>query len=223
MAKVDIYNQEGVKTGQVDLPAEMWEVTASPALIKQTVVVHRANSREVLAHTKTRSEVRGGGKKPWRQKGTGRARQGSIRSPLWRGGGVTFGPRNDRNYTLSINKKARKKALFAVLSNKLAEKKVVVLDSLVLGKPRTKEVLALFQKLPNKNKKTLIALPDAMENVSLSIRNVPKIDTMPASSINVYELLNHEYLLLLKESLKILEKTYLPRKVKEKVLSKNKA
>ena len=119
MINIDIYNQKGEKTGKIDIPESIFSLEPNIDLIHQVYVAQQANSRIAIAHTKTRGEVRGGGKKPWKQKGTGRARHGSIRSPIWKGGGVTFGPRSDRNFSKAINKKQRQKALFMVLSSKV--------------------------------------------------------------------------------------------------------
>jgi len=125
-----VYNQQGEKVGQVDLPAELFGVPLNRDLVHQVVVTQMANSRQVLAHTKDRSEVRGGGAKPWRQKGTGRARHGSIRSPIWVGGGVAFGPTKERVFAKKINKKMKRQALFMVLSSKVKDKEIVLLDKI---------------------------------------------------------------------------------------------
>lgn len=210
MAKVSVYTKEGVKTEQtVDLPAKMWEIKLSPELVHQAVVVHRANGREAIAHTKTRGEVRGGGRKPWKQKGTGNARQGSIRSPLWVGGGITFGPRSDRNFTLAMNKKAKKKALFMVLSNKLAHDKLVVVDALDFTTPKTKLVAGMVAKLPPKGKASVIVLSKTESTIARAVRNIPKINALAAKSLNVYDLLHKDWLIVSKAALEEMHSTYL--------------
>ena len=132
MAKVKVYNQEGKSTAEIELPADIFEVALNEGLLHQVVVALEANSRQVLAHTKDRSEVRGGGRKPWKQKGTGRARHGSIRSPIWKGGGVTFGPQKIRNFTKKLNKQVKRKALAMTLSDKVSNNNFIAIESLAL-------------------------------------------------------------------------------------------
>lgn len=211
MAKAVIYNQEGKQSGELELPKEMWEVPVNKALVQQAVVTQQANARVAIAHTKTRGEVRGGGRKPWKQKGTGNARHGSIRSPLWRGGGITFGPRSNRNFSLAMNKKAKKKALFMVLSNKLAEQKITILESLTLEQPKTKKVLEVLKKLPNQGKTSVIITTQGMPHLSRSLKNVPTKTTLPANSLNVYDLLRYDSVVIPKESIELMHKTYLPK------------
>jgi len=148
MPNVNLYNQEGKEIGKAELTSEIFDVKLNSNLVHQAVVAQTANKRQVLAHTKDRSEVRGGGKKPWRQKGTGRARHGSIRSPLWRGGGITFGPTNERNFSLKINKKAKRKALLMCLSDKAKNERIILVDNLELAEAKTKK---FFQILLNLN------------------------------------------------------------------------
>ena len=160
MNDVNVYNQAGTVVSTRKLNAAVFDVKINPAVVQQAVVAQQANARLVLAHTKGRGDVSGGGKKPWRQKGTGRARHGSIRSPLWRGGGVTFGPTAERNFKLKINKKVRRKAILMSLSSKAAEERVVLLDSLTLPAIKTKTILTALQALklwPGKEKKTKAA------------------------------------------------------------------
>ena len=208
MLKIDILNKEGKKVGEENLEARIFGVKPDPALIAQAVLTQAANARQPLAHTKTRGEVRGGGKKPWKQKGTGRARQGSIRSPLWRGGGVTFGPRRSRNYSLKMNKKAKRKALFMCLSEKFNQKKLVVLDALKLEKPKTKEFVNIIKSLPLKNK-FLIILPQTDFNLIRATNNIKVTRCLRADSLNVYDLLRFDQVLMPKESLSVIKKTYL--------------
>src|SRR3990167_5612152 len=145
--KATVYNQEGKEVGAMELPARLFGVELNPDLVHQVMVAQLANARQILAHTKTRGEVRGGGRKPWKQKHTGRARHGSIRSPIWVGGGIVFGPRKDRNYHQKINKKVAKKALLMALSDKVANDKLVLLDSFKLDQIKTKEALTILRNL----------------------------------------------------------------------------
>lgn len=206
--KFDVYNQEGKVDGSVNLPKEIFEVAFNADLVHQIAVSLAANKRQVSAHAKFRGEVRGGGKKPWRQKGTGRARHGSTRSPLWKGGGVTHGPRNERIWEREIPKKMRRKALFMVLSQKAKEGNLIILDGLKMEKPKTKDVAKLFAKLPSKSQSLLVALPENSNNEFLSARNIKKTGVLEARNINVLDLLNHKYLLLTKDSIKTIEKTF---------------
>ncbi|OGY84239.1 MAG: 50S ribosomal protein L4 [Candidatus Kerfeldbacteria bacterium RIFCSPHIGHO2_12_FULL_48_17] len=210
MSKVTLYTKEGVKTEQtIDLPPKMWEVELNPQLIHQAVVAHQANAREAIAHTRTRGEVRGGGRKPWKQKGTGNARQGSIRSPLWVGGGITFGPRNTRNFTIAMNKKAKKKALFMVLSNKLAHDRLVVVDDFNFEKPKTRLIADMVAKLPPKGKAAVIVLPKTQSTLARAVRNLPKVNALAAKSLNVYDLLHKDWLIVSKAALEEMHSTYL--------------
>lgn len=206
--KIDIYNQNGEVVGNTTLPKEIFNVKFNADLVHQIAVSLSANKRQVSAHAKVRSEVRGGGKKPWRQKGTGRARHGSIRSPLWKGGGVTHGPRNDRIFEREVPKKMRRKALFMVLSQKANDKQLIVLDKFESAKGKTKEMAQSLAKLPCNSHSTLIAMPDYDKKVFLSARNIKKTSIEDARNLNVLELLNHKYLLLTKDTIKTIEKTF---------------
>jgi large subunit ribosomal protein L4 len=208
MPKATVYNSTGAKVGEVALEPKIFGVTVKPQVIQQAVRTQLANSRVAIAHTKNRGEVSGGGKKPWRQKGTGRARHGSIRSPLWKGGGVTFGPRSDRNFSLKMNRKAKRQALFMALSDRAHEKNVVIIDSLAQKAVKTKDFLASISKLPLK-KTILLALPKADQVIIKSTRNIPFVKTINADSLNVVDVLNHETLLMPKTSLDVITKTYL--------------
>ena len=203
-----VYNQEGKETGEMNLPKEIFEVAFNADLVHQIAVSLMANKRQISAHVKFRGEVRGGGKKPWRQKGTGRARHGSIRSPLWKGGGVTFGPRNDRIFAVEIPKKMRRKALLMVLSEKAKNNQLIVLEKVEFEKPKTKVIATALSKLPCKGQRTLIATADYDKNLFLSARNIKKTTIDDARNLNVLDLLNHKYLLLTKESIKTIEKTF---------------
>ncbi len=208
MAKVTLYNQNGDSIGEITLEASIFEVKANPGLIHEAVVAQQANARVAIAHTKDRSEVAGSGKKPWKQKGTGRARHGSRRSPIWSGGGITFGPRNDRNFSVKINKQAKRKALAMVLSDKVANGKLVAVDSIELPEAKTKQVAAMIGKLPVSGKKTLVVLEPKNTSVARAARNLPKVETMPVNAINIVELLRHETVVFSKEAIEMLTKTY---------------
>jgi len=208
MLTVPVYNLQGKMVKEISLEERLFAVPANQAVIKQVVVAQQANSRQVLAHTKTRAEVRGGGKKPWKQKGTGRARHGSSRSPIWVGGGITFGPRNDRNYSLSVNKKMKKKAMAMVLSEKVANNQLIIVDSLSLPEIKTKLLNNALNALPVNKAKTIIAMNKNDENVVKSARNLPKVMTLPAASLNVVDVMSHPYLLIEEAALETLYKNY---------------
>lgn len=210
MIKIPTYNLEGEKTGIINLPENIFGIEINHDVIYQAVNAQYANSRFHLAHTKNRSDVRGGGKKPWRQKGTGRARHGSIRSPLWKGGGVTFGPRKDENYSRKINKKIRRKALLMVLSSKVIDKELIVLDELKISEAKTKLVANIINKNFKKEKKphVLLALSKKDNNVTKAAKNIANLKTILSDSLNVIDLLSFKYLLLDKESIGVIEKTY---------------
>lgn len=206
--KTTLYNQQGEKIDEIDLPKEIFEVPMNSDLVHQVAVSQMANRRQVSAHTKDRSDVRGGGAKPWRQKGTGRARHGSIRSPIWKGGGVTFGPRKDKVFKKIIPKKMRRKALFMVLSAKLKDNSVLVLDELKIEKPKTKIMFDILNKLFLKKGSSLVVLAKKDENIIKSVDNIPKVDTIQARELNVLDMLNYKYLLMPKEAIKVIEDTF---------------
>ncbi len=214
---VNIYNQKGEKTGQIKLPKEIFEVALNKDLVHQVVVSQAANRRQGSAHTKTRAEVRGGGKKPWRQKGTGRARAGSIRSPIWRGGGVTFGPTNKRVFKKSIPKKIRQKALLMALSSKVKNRSLILLNKLEFKEAKTKEVVRMIEILKSKIKifkegSILIVLPEINKNIILSARNIPKVKTIQAKELNALDLLSYKYLIILKKSIEVIKETFTEKK-----------
>ena len=198
--KYPCLDQEGKEKGNIILPKDIFEVETNPAFLHQVIVSLASNRRRVIAHAKGRSEVRGGGRKPWRQKGTGRARHGSIRSPIWKGGGVTFGPTKERVFKKKINKKARRKALFMVLSAKAKEKLMVILDNLKLEKPKTKEISEIMRKiLPGRISASLI-LPKREEKTLKAGRNIKGLNIVEARNINAFDLLSSKYLILTKEA-----------------------
>ena len=211
---VDTYNQKGEKIGQTRLPKEIFKVPVNPDLVYQVVVSQMANRRIPGAHTKTRAEVSGGGRKPWRQKGTGRARHGSIRSPIWRGGGVTFGPTKAKIFKKKIPKKMKRKALFMVLSAKAKENLLLLLDSLKIEKPKTKIMAEIIKNLRSKIKNfkkgsVMITLSQKEENIILASRNIPNLQTIEARNLNVLDLLSFKYLLAPKEAIKVIKETFL--------------
>lgn len=223
-----VYGTDGKATGEVTLPEAVFNVAWNADLVHEVVVGMQANARQTTAHTKDRSEVRGGGKKPWRQKGTGRARHGSRRSPIWVGGGVTFGPRNEKDYSVKINKKVRAKALAAVLSKKLADEEVIFVDSLKMEEPKTKDaksfVAALAKgagqdALATKQKNAaLVVLADRDLATEKSFRNFGNMEVAQAKDINPVDLLTYKYVVVVDapSSVEILEKRVAPTATKSK-------
>jgi large subunit ribosomal protein L4 len=206
--KVPVLNQKGEKVKEIVLPEEIFNVEINQDLVHQVVLSQRANQRQGSAHTKDRSEVRGGGRKPWRQKGTGRARHGSIRSPLWKGGGVTFGPRNKKNYKKKIPQVMKRKALFMVLSGKLKDNEIFFIDDLKTETFKTKDFQEIIKNLPL-TKTNLFVLPQVERRIILGLRNIPGTKTVLASNINVLELLSYNSLIILEDSIKKIKETWL--------------
>lgn len=204
---VKCYDQLGKVVSQTRLPSEVFGMKVNPDLVHQVVVSQMANRRRVIAHTKGRAEVRGGGRKPWRQKGTGRARAGSIRSPIWRGGGVTFGPTKKRVFKKKINKKMKRKALLMVLSGKVKNNLLILLDKIKIDEPKTKIMAKILEKLQVQGS-CLIALPRMDKNLILAARNFPGLETIQAKDLNALDVLNFKYLLLPKDSVKTIEETF---------------
>lgn len=215
MAKIDIYKMDGTKSEQVELANEIFAVKPNLDLMKQALLAQMSNARRSIAHTKDRSEVRGGGIKPWKQKGTGRARAGSSRSPIWVGGGVTFGPRNDRNWTKQLPQKMKQKALFMSLSSKLTDKNIIVLDKLTFSKIKTKQAIGLLEKMPIKNGSILLVLPKNDLNIELSFQNLQYVKTSQANTLNVYDILKNDWLVMTVESIKEIEKIFLHKETKK--------
>jgi len=215
--KYEVYNQEGKEAGTTLLPKEIFELSVNSDLVHQVVISQMANRRRVIAHTKDRSQVSGGGRKPWRQKGTGRARHGSIRSPLWRGGGVTFGPEKVRVFKKKIPKKMGRLALFMALAAKAKNNLLLILDKLEIEKPKTKEMSQLIENLKSKIENFekgsyLIALPKIDKNIILATRNIPRADVIEARNLNALDLLSFKYLIMPKESIKVIKETFLKTK-----------
>ncbi len=205
--KVDVYNEKGEVAGNATLPKEIFEVPMNADLVHQVFISHTANQRQVSAHTKNRGEVRGGGRKPWRQKGTGRARHGSTRSPIWVGGGVSGGPRNEKVYEREIPKKMRRKALFMVLSEKVKNNLFLVMDKLEMEKPKTKVMAEMIKKLPCAKASRLVLMSEG-KNVFLSARNIAKTGVLEARNLNLVDLLNYKYVVVSKDGIKEIEKTF---------------
>lgn len=211
--KTNIYNQKAETVGSLELDPGIFSVAPKAELLHQAIVTQMANERQVLAHTKDRSEVRGGGKKPWKQKGTGRARVGSNRSPIWIGGGVTFGPRKDRNFSKKINKKMRQKALFMALTDKLAQKSLVVLDKLEFAGFKTKDFNAFLNAiedkvLASKRRSSLIINGGKDEKVTLSGRNLADVKIINPENLNILDILKYRNLIITEETVKQLSAQY---------------
>ena len=207
MLKVKVYNLEGKETEEVELSEEIFGVKVEDDLVHQAFVAHISNSRQVLADTKNKGEVRGGGKKPWKQKGTGRARHGSSRSPIWRGGGVTFGPTTERNYSKKINKKMKMKALHMVLSSKVKDKELIILDDPKLSKVSTKLMSGTLKKLPIDGK-VLLSLGKKDDRIFKSVKNIPNTSMIASDSLNVADLLKNKFLIINKDGIKKIETVY---------------
>jgi large subunit ribosomal protein L4 len=211
--KIPVYNSSGEKTKEIELSKRIFGIEPKNDVVHQVVVAQGANARQVLAHTKTKSEVRGGGKKPWRQKGTGRARHGSIRSPLWKGGGVTFGPRKDRNYSVSVNKRQKQLAMAMCLSDKVMENSFVVFEGLDTD-GRTKELQTWIDNIKTKvvdikdHKKFLIVLEGQNEKFVRATRNLDKVDVILADSLNCVDILNHDTIFTTEKSVERIDDFY---------------
>lgn len=206
MPKIEVYDINGKKVKEVELKNEVFGIEPNEAVVHSVLVNFLANQRQGTQSTKTRSEVSGGGKKPWRQKGTGRARQGSIRAPQWIKGGIALGPK-PRSYKYTVNKKERQLAIKSVLSSKVLENNLVVVDSLPLKEIKTKEMVKALSNLKVEGK-ALIMLPEKNENVQKSARNIEGVKTTLVGTINVYDLLKYNKLVLTLDTVKKLEEVY---------------
>ncbi|MEK7473146.1 MAG: 50S ribosomal protein L4 [Patescibacteria group bacterium] len=209
MPSVSIYTQDGTSVGEMSLPEAYFGVKAKPKLVHEVLVAQQANRRKSIANTKNRGEVSGGGKKPWKQKGTGRARQGSIRSPQWIGGGIVFGPRSERNFSLKVNRKTKQKALFMALSDKVAHKSLLVIDSIATEPAKTKSVATMVKKLPV-GRTTLIVAPASNASLMRMVRNLPNVKLVTAQSVNLEDVLKYRSVAFLKDAVAAFEKIYLP-------------
>lgn len=198
----------GEVVGEQKLNDKLFAVTPKSDVVHQVVVAQQANARVAIAHTKTKGEVRGGGRKPWKQKGTGRARTGSIRNPQWRGGGVVFGPRSNRNFTLKVNQQMKRTALAMVLSDKVAEDKFIVVDQITMSAGKTKQLKAMMTSLPCGKSKALLCLGAIDLNVLRAAQNIPSTYVLAPDSLNIVDLLKCQYVVVDQAGLKKIEKTF---------------
>lgn len=198
MPKVALYNQAGSQVGEVELSEAVFGIEPNNNVLFDAVVMQRATRRQGTHKVKNRSEVSGGGRKPWRQKGTGRARQGSIRSPQWRGGGIVFGP-TPRSYSFKLPKKVRRLAIKSALSTKVLDNDVVVLENLTIEAPKTKDMVQVLNAL-SLNKKVLVVTADADQTIELSARNIPGVTVVDANGVNVLDVMSHDKMVITKEA-----------------------
>lgn len=203
MPKVALYSQSGSQVGEIELNETVFGIEPNQHVLYEAIIMQRASLRQGTHKTRTRSEVRGGGRKPWRQKGTGRARQGSIRSPQWRGGGTVFGP-VPRSYSYKLPKKVRRLAIKSALSSKVQEENILVLESLAFETPKTKDFTAVLNGL-SVDKKALVVTADLEENVALSARNIPGVTVVTADGINVLDVVSHDKLIMTKQAVEKVE------------------
>ncbi|SDZ31663.1 LSU ribosomal protein L4P [Proteiniborus ethanoligenes] len=206
MPKVALYNVSGQQIGDIELSKEVFGVEVNQHVLYEAVKNQLANKRQGTQSTKTRAEVRGGGRKPWRQKGTGRARQGSIRSPQWVGGGIVFAPK-PRDYSYSIPKKVKRLAMKSALSSKVVNNEIIVLDELNLTQPKTKDMVNILKNI-NSKKKALVVMTEKNENVVKSANNIPGVQTTLVSTLNVYDILNYDSFIITKDAVKKVEEVY---------------
>lgn len=203
MAEIDIKDKNNSSVGKITLPDAVFGISARQGAVHDSIVNYLANQRQGTAATKTKGFVSGGGRKPFKQKGTGRARAGSIRSPLWKGGGTVFGPQ-PRDYSYSLPRKAKKAALHSMLSAKLADNEIMVIDGISLDKPCTKDILALLKNLGLEGKSTLIIMPEKNDNVVLSARNIPGVKVTRVTDLNTYEVAVHNMVLITRQAVEML-------------------
>lgn len=205
MSKIEILNLNGDKVKDGKLNDNIWGIVPNDAVLHNAIILNMANMRQGTASTKTRSEVRGGGRKPWRQKGTGNARQGSIRATQWRGGGIVFGPNPNRNYTKKMNKKERRLALLSALSYKVSDKELIVIDSLEFATSKTKEMVNLLTNLKIENNKVLVVVNELTENVCLSARNLANVKVVTYEEVNAFDVVSADNMLITSDALNKLE------------------
>lgn len=206
MPKIDVYNIDGKVTESIELKEEIFGIKPNEAVVHSVMVNFMANQRQGTSNTKTRAEVSGGGRKPWKQKGTGRARQGSIRAPQWTKGGIALGPK-PRNYKYRVNKKERQLAVKSVLSSKVLESNLIILDKIPFTEIKTKNMVNVLNNLELEGK-ILIILPEKNENIQKSARNIENVRTSLVNTINVYDLLNYKKLILTIDAVKKIEEVY---------------
>ncbi len=205
MANVSVYDMSGKEVGKMELDDNIFGIEVNEHVVHQSVVHYLANQRQGTQSTKTRAEVRGGGRKPWRQKGTGRARQGSIRSPQWTGGGVVFAPK-PRNYSFKLNKKVKRLAMQSALTSRVLENKLVVLEDLSFDAPKTKDMVKVLNNL--KLEKALVVIDNNDKNVILSARNIPNVATRGVNTINVYDILKYDTFVATKAAINKIQEVY---------------
>ena len=196
MTKINIFNLKGEKVKERNLKDNVWGITPNDAVLHNAIVLNMANLRQATASTKTRSEVSGGGRKPWRQKGTGNARQGSIRATQWRGGGIVFGPNPNKNYTKKMNKKERRLALKSALAYKVIDKELIVVDELKFESSKTKEMVNLLTKFDIEVNKVLVVVSELTENVCLAARNLANVKVVAFDEVNAFDLVSADNMLI---------------------------
>lgn len=207
MPNIKVYNMKGAEVGEMELNDSVFAVEFNESLIHQAVVTYLANQRQGTKGTLTRSEVSGGGVKPWRQKGTGRARQGSIRSPQWTHGGVVFAPKS-RDYSKKMNISAKRSALLSALSKKVADGEMVIVDELSVSAPKTKEIVAMQKALKLDAKKALVVMDNHDENVILAARNIQTVKTVPLDQLNTYDVVANAVIVMTKSAVEKFEEVY---------------
>lgn len=206
MAKIDLLNQTGAKVGDIELSDAIFNIEPNKQAMFDAILTYRASQRQGTHSVKNRSEVRGGGRKPWRQKGTGRARQGSIRSPQWRGGGVVFGPTTEKNYKLKMNRKVRRLALRSAYSVVAQDRKLIALDNLAFEAPKTKEFINFMNALNIEGKLLVIVAPGSdSDNIFLSGRNLDKVKIMESDSVSVEDLLHCDVMVITQDAINVVE------------------
>ena len=206
MPKVAVYNISGAQVGEIELADSVFGIEPNKSVLHEAVVMQLASLRQGTHKVKGRSEVRGGGRKPWKQKGTGRARQGSIRAPQWVGGGTVFGP-TPRSYAYKLPKKVRRLAIKSALSSKVLDNQIIVLDELNMNAPKTKEFQAILNNL-KVDRTALVVVPEYNDNVALSARNIPTVKLLAADGVNVYDVLNHQKLIITKDAVSKVQEVF---------------
>lgn len=206
MPKVSVYNVSGAQVGEIELADSVFGIEPHVHVLHEAVLMQQASERQGTHKVKGRSEVRGGGRKPWKQKGTGRARQGSIRAPQWKGGGIVFGP-TPRSYAYKLPKKVRRLAIKSALSSKVLGNEIIVLDQLTMNAPKTKEFVAMLNNL-KVDRKALVVTPSYDDNVALSARNIPGVKFVAADGINVLDVMVYDKLIITKEAVQKVEEVF---------------
>jgi len=205
--KISVYNLEGKKVKDIELSKDVFDVESNNILLHQVYVARQANQRSAIAHTKDRSEVVGSNRKPWKQKGTGRARTGSVKNPIWRAGGTIFGPTNERNFSKKINRKSNKKAIVVALTEKAKSKNIIIVENFNIKEKKTKELARGLKNLKLKGK-TLLNLGTEEKDIYLYARNIANVKCIPVDTLNVLDILNYKNLVLSEDSIKYLEEKY---------------